>query len=48
MADWVDSMNRAGAFVNNPIPKLTDEDRELARRYMIRHNAEDLFGMLDL
>ena len=48
MADWVDSMNKAASYINGPIPTLTDEDKELARRFMTRHGAEDLFGMLGL
>jgi hypothetical protein len=48
MVEWVDGMNRAGAYVNNPIPKVSAEEQELARRFMIKHGAEDLIGMLGL
>jgi hypothetical protein len=30
------------------IPEVTDEQRNLARRYMIKHNAEDLLEVVGL
>ena len=48
MADWVDSLTKANNFVNAFVIQVSDEERELACRYMIRHNAEDLLEMLGL
>ena len=48
MADWADSLSKAASYMNAPIIDITEEQIELARRYMIRHDAEDLLEMLGL
>ena len=48
MADWTDSLSQAASYMNSPMIEITKEQAELARRYMIKHQAEDLLEMLGL
>jgi hypothetical protein len=48
MANWVDGMTKAHQFVDGLVVNVTEEDQELARRFLIKSGAEDLLGMLDL
>ena len=42
------SLDKAASVVNTTMIEITEEQIELARRYMIRHDAEDLLEMLGL
>lgn len=44
----IDKLGNAAAWLETTDVTLTDEQKELARRYMIKRGAGDLIGMLSL
>ena len=45
---WKDGMQTAAAWLEETDIEISDEDKALARRYLIKRNAKDLIGMLGL
>jgi len=48
VASFADVFVEGNNVIENIKIVLTERDYELARRYLIKHNAQDLFGMLGL
>ena len=45
---WKDGMQTATEWLEGISIEISDEDKALARRYLIKRNAQDLIGMLGL
>lgn len=45
---WKDGLQSAAMWLESTDIDVSNEDKVLARRYLIKYNAEDLIGMLGL